>query len=170
MNYKVLALTVSMVLASAGGIVYAETREAGQRQTRTKEEICLDLLARADEKAQNKQEYLDRIDEAFQKLADLEVPADAGVDPGLIEEKKAQAEAKAQELRAKVEELYAVYASVKPEIDCSNPEEALQIVKDARAEMQGGSFISKYVGDLNISELNAQAKTVREQVVQTLIF
>ncbi len=164
MNYKVLALVASAVLVSTGGMVFAETREKDQRQGgRTKEQVCMDLLAKADEKAQNKQEYLDKIDQALEKLTNLELPDDVGVDAGLIEEKKAQAQAKTQELKAKIEELYEAYASVRPQIDCSNPEEALQTVKNARDEMGMGTFVSRYVENLDTSDLNAQSRTVREE-------
>lgn len=163
MNYKGIIAVSSVVIATLGGAAYAKTTE-NTRETRTKEEVCLNLLAKADEKAQNKQAYEDKINEIIEKINNFEVPADAGADTGDVEARRAEALAKANELKSRLSAVFAEYEAVRPTIDCSNPEDALAKVKEARSNVQGGSFVSKYVGDLNISGLNAEAKTVREQV------
>lgn len=164
MKHTSLMLAVSLAVVVAGGVAYAESNGQNQRSTRSKEQVCLDLLAKADERAQNKQKYLDKIDEAVQRLSEIEVPENSQVDPELIEQRKAEAQAKAQELRAKIEEVYAMYESVRPNIDCSDPEEALRTVREARDQIQGGSFVSKYVGELDVRGVISEAKSVREQV------
>lgn len=164
MNYKSTILAVSALVVSLGGVVYAQSPEdQTTRRFSTKEEVCLHLLAKADEKAQDQQAYTDKINEVIENLTNFQLPEGTDADTQDIDAKKAEALAKANELKVKLESVFAQYEAVRPTIDCSDPEDALAKVKEARSNVQGGSFVSKYVGDINIAQLNAEAKTVRAQ-------
>lgn len=164
LNFSLIVFLLVSSLFASGVLVGKKANAQKERQGRTKEQVCLDMLAKVDEKAQNRDEYINRLNEAIDKLLNLDLPE--GYEE--YEAKRQEALAKANELKAALEALLAEYDKVRPTIDCSDPEEALRKVQQVKEEVTGrGSVVSQYAPDLDFKEVRDESKNAKDIVKDT---